>query len=253
MLASDHRRVDLSLVFLTGVSFFGLVLAGLLMVIPSISHVDFVWRKSVVGSIFGLICVLGSLASVFPGACSRGFGLRKREGGGGHVHFGFGRGGSDYVGGSGVLSGHHPRCGVFSSHVFRVGGRVLCASCSGLFLGGLLSLVGAILYFFGGLSVGGGAMLVGFVGLVGVAVGLLQCVLIRVDWGFVRVLSGSVFAVGAFLVLVSVDELVGDLFLDVFVILLTVFWILTRVSLSRWEHDGMCSGCDSVSCVLDEG
>lgn len=252
MSTSGHRSANVSLAFLTGVSFFGLVLAGALMVNPPVSGVDFVWRKPVVGSIFALICVLGSLAAVFPGACSRGFGSVKRESGSGHVHFGFGGGVSGSAGDSAVLRGHHPACGVFSSHVFRVGGGVFCATCSGLLLGGVLSLVGVVVYFFVGFSVGGSVLLVGFVGLAGVAVGLLQSVLIRVRWSFVRVLSGLVFAVGALLILVAVDGLVGDLFLDVFVVLLSVFWIFTRVSLSRWEHDGMCSACDSVSCVLGE-
>jgi len=207
----------------------------------------------VAGSIFAAGCMLGSLAVVFPDACSRGFGSVKKKSRGGWVHFSFKRGVSALVGDVAVLRGHHPTCGVFSSHVFRLGGRVLCATCSGLFLGGVLSLVGVVVYFFVGLAVGGSVLLVGFVGLAGVAVGLLQSVLIRVRWSFVRVLSGLLFAVGALLILVAVDGLVGDLFLDVFVVLLSVFWIFTRVALSRWEHDGMCSKCDSVSCVLEEG
>jgi len=253
MSASGHRSANVSLVFLTGVSFFGLVLAGLLVVSPPVSRVDFAWRKPVVGLVFGLVCVLGSLATVFPDTCSRGFGSVKKKSRGGWVHFSFKKGGSGSVGASAVLRGHHPTCAVFSSHVFRLHGRVLCATCSGLLLGGALSLVGVVVYFFVGFSVGGSVLLLGFVGLAGVAVGLLQSVLFRVRWSFVRVLSGLVFAVGALLVLVAVDGLVGDLFLDVFVVLLSVFWIFTRVSLSRWEHDGMCSMCDSASCVLEEG
>lgn len=252
MSASGHRSANVSLVFLTVVSFFGLVLVGLLMVSPPVSQVDFVWRKPVVGSIFAVICVLGSLAAVFPGACSRGFGSVKKKSSGGWVHFSFKKGGSDSVHDSAVLRGHHPVCGVFSSHVFKLGDGVFCATCSGLFLGGVLSLVGAVVYFFVGWSVGDGVLLVGFVGVVGVAVGLLQSVLIRVRWSSVRVVSGLLFAVGALLVLVAVDGLVGDLFLDVFLVLLTVFWLVTRVALSQWEHRSMCSNCNSVSCVLDE-
>lgn len=246
---SSHRSANLSLAFLIGVSFFGLVLAGLLMVSPPVAQVGFVWRKPVVGSVFALICVLGSLAAVFPVACSRGFGLRSKAGRGGHVDFGF-KGDVPALGADSVLQGHHPTCDAFSSHVFKLGGRVFCATCSGLFLGALTSLVGVAVYFFAGLTVGANASVLGFVGLVGVAVGLLQSVVIRVRWSFVRVFSGFVFVVGALLILFAVDGLVGDFFLDVFVVLLSVFWIFARVGLSRWEHDGMCSNCDSVSCVL---
>jgi len=243
--------MDFSAIFMTCVSFFGLVLAGLLIISPPVSQVDYIWRKPLVGSVFALICALGSLAAVFPNACLRGFGSVNKESESGLIHFGFRTRGSDSVSDSGVLRGHHPTCGVFSSHVFRVGGKVFCATCSGLFLGGLLSLVGVVAYSFGGVTLRGGALLVGFVGLTAVGVGLLQSVLIKVPRSLVRALSGFMLAVGAFSVLVAVDTLVQDLSLDVFVVLLTLLWLMTRVSLSRWEHDGMCSKCDLVSCVLE--
>jgi len=250
MSESGHRTARIALVFLTGVSFFGLVLAGLLMVSPPVSRVDFAWRKPVVGSVFALICVLGSLAVVFPDVCSRGFGSGDGERRRGHVHFSLKRAASASVGDSAILRGHHPTCDVFSSHVFRFGGRVFCATCSGLFLGALLSLVGVVVYFFGGWFVGGDVLLVGLVGMLGVGFGLLQSLVVRVGWGFVRVLSGLLFVVGALFVLVAVDVLAHDFFLDVFLVLLTVLWLVTRIYLSQWEHTRMCSACGSESCVF---
>lgn len=248
MSASDRRFANLTLLFLTVVSFLGLVLVAFFSVSPPVSSVDFVWRKPVVGAVFASICVLGSLAVFFPDMCSQGFGLGSEERR--QRWFPFDSKGDTLTSenSSFILRGHHPTCDRFSSHVFIVGGRVFCATCSGLFLGALICLAGVAAYFFGGWQTGQYASQSVLVGVVGVAVGLLQSPLIRIQRSSVRVFSGVLFAVGALLILVAVDELAGNFFLDVFMVLLTAFWLVTRIFLSQWEHEKMCSACGSASC-----
>ena len=247
MSTTDHKSADLTLLFLTSVSFFGLVLVALFTVNPPVSQADLVWRKPVVGSIFALVCVLGALAVFFPNECSRGFNFRTGGKRRGWFSFSFRRGFLASEGDS-VLRGHHPMCASFSCHVFNFGGRMFCATCSGLFLGAVVSLVGVTGYFFGNWQVGQNAFLLACVGVLGVALGLMQSPLVKVQRSFVRVFSGALLAVGAFLSLVVVDELARNFFLDVFLVFLTVFWLVTRVSLSQWEHAKICSSCSSVSC-----
>lgn len=250
MSASNHKSANLTLLFLTIVSFFGLVLAALFTVNPPVSQEEFVWRKPVVGSIFASVCVLGALAVFFPNECSRGFNFGKGEKRQGWFSFSFKRGFVTSKRNSSVLRGHHPVCDGFSSHVFDLSGRRFCATCSGLFLGALVVLVGVAVYFFGNWQVGQYGLWVGWVGMLGVALGLLQSPLIRVQRSFIRVFSGAFFAIGTLLILVVVDGLARSFFVDVFLVFLTVFWLLTRISLSQWEHEKICSACSSASCEL---
>lgn len=249
MSTPDSKSANITLLFLTFVSFFGLVLVVLFTSNPPVSQTDFVWRKPVIGSIFALVCVLGAVAVFFPNECSRGFSFGKEERRQGWFSFSFKRGLTS-KNASSILRGHHPTCARFSSHVFNLGGRTFCATCSGLLFGALVSLVGVVAYFFGDWQVGHDGFLLVWVGVLGVALGLLQSPLLRVQRSFVRVLSGALLAVGAFLILVVVDELARDFFLDGFFVFLTVFWLVTRISLSQWEHEKICSSCNIVSCEL---
>jgi len=250
MSASNLKPANVTLLFLAFVSFFGLILAALFTVNLPVSQEDFVWRKPVVGSIFALVCVLGSMAVFFPNECSRGFSFGNGEKRYDWFSFSFRRRFAASKGISSVLRGHHPACDRFSSHVFDLGGRRFCATCSGLFLGALVALVGVGVYFFGNWRVGQNVSWLVWVGVLGVALGLLQSPLIRVQRSFVRVFSGAFLAVGSFLILVVVDELVRSFFLDVFLVFLTVFWLVARVSFSQREHEKMCVACGSASCEL---
>ena len=250
MSTPNRKPANLTLFFLTSVSFLGLILAALFTVNPPVSQEDFVWRKPVVGSIFASVCALGSLAVFFPNACSRGFNFGKGERRQGWFSFSFKRGFVTSKSNSSVLRGHHPTCDCFASHVFDLGGRAFCATCSGLFLGALVALVGVVVYFFGNWQIGQDAFWVVWVGMLGVTLGLLQSPFLKVQRSFVRVFSGALLAAGTFLILVVVDEMARNFFLDVFLVFLTVFWLVTRISLSQWEHEKICSTCSSASCEL---
>ena len=52
---------------------------------------------------------------------------------------------------------------------------------------------------------------------------------------------------GFALLLVVVDE-IGSLELDLIFIGLCVFWMFTRIQLSSWDHERICSGC-GYRCV----
>jgi hypothetical protein len=236
--------------FFVVVSFFGLFIISVLTSSPPVSQENFVWRKPLIGSFFASISLLGILAVFFPNECSKVFDFGSKEKSRSRF-YGFKRGVAISKRDLPVLLGHHPTCGQFSSHVFRVGGKVFCATCSGLFLGAVFVLVGVASYFLGNWQNGPNAFSLVWVGIIGVILGLLQSPVLTFHRSFVRVFSSALLAFGSFLILVGIDELAYNVFLDVFLVFLTVFWLMTRISLSEWEHEKICSMCSLAFCDFE--
>jgi hypothetical protein len=111
-----------------------------------------------------------------------------------------------------------------------------------------LALAGASVYFFGGWHVAEHSSLMVLLGILGVSFGLFQFKFRNL----VRLFVNTFFVLGALLMLVGVDELVRSLFFDLFVFSLIVFWLFTRISLSQWDHEVICSGCETENCSFRE-
>ena len=222
-------------------SFAGLLLLAMLTVFPPTVTGDFPWRKTVIGSIFSIFCVLGILAVFSPNQCLTIFNFMKKQR---TVD-------SDSTklvshGASNVLQGHHPTCGRFAAHIFRIKGKIVCAACIGLLLGGLLALAGATVYFFCDWRVAEHSSLMVLLGILGVSFGLFQFKFRNL----VRLSVNMIFVLGALSILIGIDELIHSLIFDLFVFSLIVFWLFTRISLSQWDHEMICSGCDTENLVI---
>lgn len=220
-------------------SFAGLLLVVGLTAFPPTTTGDFPWRKPVIGSIFTIFCVLGILAVFSPRHCFRLFKIRKNNE---NV-------GADSVklashDASNALEGHHPTCGKFSAHIFRIRERTFCAACIGLLFGGLLALAGAGGYFFGGWRVAEYSSLMVLLGIAGVSFGLFQFKF----RSLIRLSLNAIFVLGALSILIGIDELVHSLVFDLFVVTLVIFWLFTRILLSQWDHEMICSVCTIESC-----
>jgi hypothetical protein len=212
-------------IFAISISIFGLFIVLVIAINPPTIYESFLWHKPLIGSVFSLICILGTIAALFPTQCSKTFHFRKENMSlTSQIH----------------RSSHHPDCGKFSAHVIRIGNYTLCAACTGLLLGAIIALVGTAFYFFNGwnLEVSFPVVLIGTVGII---LGFLQLKF----RGFFRLILNTFFVLGAFLILIGIDELVESLFADLFLIALIVFWILTRIQLSQWDHWRICSNCES--------
>ena len=229
--------------YLIILSFLGLSLTGILTVYSPIVHENLLWRKPLIGSIFGLICILGILAVFNPTQCSRVFDLGRKEKSS-HPYL------SEFAshGASSTLQGHHPDCGNFTAHVFRIGGKTFCAACSGLLLGGFLALAGTLLYFFGNWHVEQSSSLMVWVGVLGVGLGLFQFKF----RSFVRLFLNIFFVLGTFLILIGIDKLVQSVAVDLFLVALTVFWFFTRILLSQWDHERICDTCKVANCEFTD-
>lgn len=198
-----------------------------------------------VGAAFGIVCVLGIFAGIFPSRCSGTFHFR--------------RGKQEYEqdsvslpekSGKLLFQGHHPNCGNFGPHIFHVGKAVLCAGCVGLVSGAAVSTVGVASYFFGGISCSLSCFLVFWVGFVGAFCGLFQYHLFSWGRSSIHLFVNAFFVFGVFLLLVAVDAIVQNLLLDLYLVTLTLFWVYTRIILSQFDHRKICATCTVEECEL---
>jgi hypothetical protein len=139
--------------------------------------------------------------------------------------------------------GHHPDCGRFSNHTIQLRGNSYCAACTGLLIGGVMAMSVTILYFFLGLNVEAIGLPAVLTGQFGLILGLMQFKF--KSW--TRLVANVLFVLAGCLILVGIDNLVRNVFVDVYVIGLILAWILTRVMISQWDHCGICLAC-GFSC-----
>jgi len=224
----------LFLSFYLSVSLFGVFLVFVLALNPPMVYESFPWRKPVVGLSFSMICVLGIFAALFPQQCATS------------IHFGSSEKNFKSRWIPATSKGHHPYCKKFYSHVIKIRDRILCASCTGLLVGALLALTGTILYFFLGLSTNE-SLLSMSMGTVGIIMGFFQLKF----GGFVRSILNVCFVVGSFLILAGIDRLVQSIIIDLFVTLLIIFWLFTRIQLSHWDHERTCNRCESLNKICE--
>jgi len=225
----------------TGVSLLGLCLLAVLTFNIPVPGENIAWQRQAIGSIFALICILGAVAGISPSRCSRL--THSRTVGGRPYRKNAGNSEETTI----ALKGHHPTCGTFSSHVLKFRGGTYCAGCTGLVIGAAISLPGSLLYSFSGLSAVEAGTLIFWLGFVGVACGLLQYN-VTMDRRLVHVLLNVVFVVGAFLLLVGVNEVNGNVVLNYYLLILIVYWIIARIMMSQLEHEKICSTCGLKSC-----
>lgn len=232
---------------LLSLSYINLSLIGLIILAVSTftfptSTINFNLHKQLIGSIFAAICLLGIIVGAFPSRCSRILHFRdrkksdKKEQSGQETTIGF--------------AGHHPTCGNFSAHILRLGGKTYCAGCTGLVIGAIISLFGIISYSFFDFHVGGNSVLVFWVGFAAVACGLLQYHIPDGNRGLVHFLLNIAFVLGAFLLLVGVNEITSSLILEVYLFALTIYWIITRIVVSQLEHRKICVACSRTCSYL---
>ncbi len=227
--------------FLLCISFFGLALSFVLVFLSGKTPDDFELRKPLIGSIFGLLCVIGTFASIYPDNCLRVLDYEKVTN---HEND------SQRLRRPTIL-GHHPSCGNYSAHVLKVWGKILCATCTGFSTGAVIALIGVVLFFFGPLSFAMAPFIPLTLGAFGVTIGLLHSILPGFKIGFSRFAASTVFALGAFLIIASVDSSLQNTSIDLFFVLLSTLWLVTDTALSRWDHRRICTECTLKACSIN--
>ena len=225
-------------------SLLGLGLFAVLALNQTVPKTDFIWQKPITGTIFSAICILGILAGLSPSRCSRTTHYKTTERSSSYAEK---RSNEDET--SMTFEGHHPTCSNFNSHVLSVGDRKFCAGCTGLVIGAIASLAGSFIYFFVGLQIGEFGAFAFWLGFMGVLFGLLQYKIPSSN-SLVHFILNVTFVLGAFLLLVGANNFNESLPLDLYFIVLSVYWVLTRIELSRLEHRKKCLNCNRKSCSL---
>ena len=219
--------------FVTIVSIFGMLTVVMLSLNPPVAQQNISWRKLAIGSIFVAICLAGIFAAFFSNRCRTASAFHSPRD-------------TISIKGKGEpeikLKGHHFDCGKFSDHVINIGRFSFCAACFGLSLGATLALLGTTAYFLYGIEVVQNGLGIVAVGQVGVAVGFIQFKF----KGFSRFALNTVFVLGIFSTIVGVDILARNVIVDLYLELLSIFWLFTRILFSRWDHLRICQECNTL-------
>lgn len=229
-------------------SLIGLGFLPLLMLNPPPS-IAIPFQNLVIGTIFALICILGLIAAISPSHCTR-FSKRRKPIEPTKTKQNSSSSMTNHL----EKKGHHPTCDYYSDHVLQIRSRTFCAGCTGLAIGAGFTLVGIMLVFVGNLQFLNPVIVFWF-GWGFVAAGLLQHFIYRlvpVQRGSIRFLLNVIFVVGAFLLLASLTQLTSNLILASYTLALIVYWIFTRIIMSRRSHQRICAQCESVGCSLSE-
>jgi hypothetical protein len=236
-----NTRLNFILPFAIGVSLFGLFTTLMFAFYPSLAIQDnFLWRKPLIGLLFTLICVFGIAAVFFPQKCSETSHSQQTE-----KQPILETENRNFHEISINFKGHHPDCGRFSAHVAKIKGHVFCAACTGLLFGAFIALTATALYFFAEWNVVGVGLPAVLVGQIGVLLGFVQ---FKFKSHF-RLAVNAFFVFACFLTLAGIDKLAESIFIDLYVIALIIFWLLTRILISQWDHWKICHTCKR-SCKL---
>ncbi len=264
---------DLRSWYLITVSLAGLLIL-ILMVFWTPHLVNYSFQRTLILATFILICLSGMVATVYPSHCSELFILGKKlqdvdderetsdnsedrkeilsnsEDRKEILSNSENTKKSPYKSKENIkFEGHHPDCGEFNSHTFKLGERRYCAGCSGLFLGALLAVMGTVIYYFYGNISDYLGLIFFWTGSLAVFLALFQNIFLDLNKNVFRFLSNLALVVGSFLILVGIDTVNSSLSVEVYFLVLTFFWILTRTALSQENHAKICMGCSwKTSC-----
>ncbi|MFC1505615.1 hypothetical protein ACFLQ6_00940 [Thermoproteota archaeon] len=228
---SEDTRLNLLLLFYICLSLIGLFTVLMFALKAPTQIENIAWRKPLIGSIFASICIAGSIATLFPKRCSGLFNLQKRE----NSKISHGKISKLY----GTVRGHHIECEKFSTHTLQIQGTIVCAGCTGLLLGAMMALSGTILYFFSDWKPGLAYFPMVLIGITGIILGFIQLKF----RGFLRLVLNTFFVLGAYLIIVALDNLAKNIFIDFYLIGLIILWICTRIFISQWDHSRICRSC----------
>jgi hypothetical protein len=196
------------------------------------------WRKPLIGSIFALICIAGSITTLFPKRCSGLFNLQRKE------NSKISHGKISKL--NRTVRGHHIKCEKFSTHTIKIQGHILCAGCTGLLIGAIIVLYGTILYFFIDWKPGLTYFPMVLIGITGIILGFIQLKF----KGFFRLVLNTFFVLGAYLIIVALDNFTRNIFVDLYLIGLIILWICTRILISQWDHHRIYRSC-KLNCDSD--
>ena len=236
----ESKNLDFLPWFMITVSIVGvfIVLSLSLMPVTTIENAE--KYRPIIGTLFIALNLLGIVAVFFPQECSS---LIQTK----HLSRNWGKGEDEtrrysILLGFKITHGHHPFCEGFSTHEWSVGDKSFCVGCFGLLTGAIFAILGAVSYFYGDFRVNEASVLVG-IGSVGILLTLLHYSMLNTSKRGLRFLLNAYFTSSFLLILMGIDTRLHSVTTDLLVVMLSVFWLLTRINLSKTTHEKICRSC----------
>ena len=208
------------------ISISGLFILGFLVYYTQRQGIDYLQREMIL-SIFILICLLGMVAAVSPSRCTGPTYLKKNQ----KSNWKLSRGNSSDI--EKKFKGHHPDCDNFKTHTFSLKGTKYCAGCTGLFIGALIAVIGTFIYYFYGIPDAYDGRLIFFIGFITLSVYLFQDLLLDINLNLAKFFFNMLLVLGSFMILIGINELNSNIFVQLFFIVLVFIWILGRIASSK--------------------
>ena len=216
------------LLFLVAVTIFGLTLIPLLLVQSNLQVDQPSFRRPLVGAAYSVICVAGVIAVFYPSKCRLMF--QKPN---------ISPDPSNPSNSAVKVKGHHPDCEKFAGNRITIRGSVFCAACSGLLIGAIVAMVGAVLLSLGFFDLETGSLWILVAGEVLMLMGLAQ---IKMS-GYIKMAVNALFVVGSCISLVEAELSARSLLVDAYVLALIIFMLWFRILLSERNSKRICLGC----------
>lgn len=188
-------------------------------------------EKLFVGGAFGSSCVLGISLALRPNW------IRRLLTQWGHNQ------GQDLEAGLRRRIGHHPDCDGFQSHTVQIGGRSLCAGCTGLAIGAGTSIVAMSLYVVLPVSIPSTVWDL----LIVLGVGLVVTNYIEISLlpgkALHHLVLNALMVLGFLLVVIGLLSLTGNPLIGLLGVVVSFLWLDTRIQISKWRHTETCRAC----------
>jgi hypothetical protein len=250
--------VGIQSIFLILTSFLGLILLMAMYIwIPSVKSYYYL-QKPLILSIFILICILGIISALYPSKCKMlmksGGKLNEIDELENELQF------LDEKEETNLknlkrnqirFKGHHPDCGKFKSHTLLIKGKKYCPGCTGLSVGAFLAILGISIYYFLNFP----AIFLHISFWIGCGmVFLMLLLIIFLDLGNrLKLIANMTLVLGSLFLLVGIDAVKKNIIIEFYFLILVVFWILTRMSISEINHKIICQKCREESfCIYDK-
>ena len=145
--------------------------------------------------------------------------------------------------------GHHPDCERFESHTIKIKDKVLCAGCTGLALGSIVSILLMGVYILLPNEIPPTLVNISIMpGLVLIALNCIETV-IPTRNTLLHLISNLFLVIGFFFVVMGIFQSTGSMIYGIFGVLISFLWLDTRIRLSGWRHARICKDCNETCKV----
>ena len=139
--------------------------------------------------------------------------------------------------------GHHPECVGFQSHTIKIKNKILCAGCTGLAIGSIISILLTIIY----LAIAFNQPLAIFRLLLLIGLSLIGLVFIEIMLpirsSIIHVISNIILVISFFIIAICILEITGNKIYGMIGVLLSTLFLDTRIRISNWRHVSICNNC----------